>query len=369
MNEPLDRPRLDRLVLKPTLACTADCHFCNSRRSLHRSLIRSKMVSLDRWKEILKEAKQLGAVYFVISGGEPTLYRYLIELVKSGKQNGLIVTVNSNGSLLKEPLIKRLLDAGLDSVCISIHSHKAEVHDTMKCEKGVWEKASQAVKIFSRLTQGNPRFSLQTQTVISRENFETFDELMAFHYGLGSSVLRLSYLEGDFHHQYLLTPEQIKKFRQEIIPKALRVCEKIEPSLRPDVEKVIRRLYSDEIATPEEFAAGIYQPSRRNLPKCRIPSYQALILANGDVHPCNVVEYSHEPVVGNVMRNSLTEIWTGDNWAQFRANPFEFCQYCPMNVHDDLLLRKKPLTVTQKARRFARKVRDLVLKPHVPPQR
>ena len=85
-------------------------------------------------------------------------------------------------------------------------------------------------------------------------------------------------------------------------------------------------LYSGGERKQGDYAQGIYRRSR----PCAIPSFLALVLANGDVHPCNMVEYAHEPVIGNLRERGLAELWRGAAWRDFRRRGFPMCRYCPM---------------------------------------
>ena len=101
--------RLRKLVIKPTLACTANCPTCTCRRELHKELRESRMLSFEDWKKILAEANNLGVETFDISGGEPTLYKQLPDLIKIGRGYGWKVNVNSNGSLITEEYAKKVI--------------------------------------------------------------------------------------------------------------------------------------------------------------------------------------------------------------------------------------------------------------------
>lgn len=72
-----------------------------------------------------------------------------------------------------------------------------------------------------------------------------------------------------------------------------------------------------------------------------MPSLQALILVDGDVHPCNIVQHAHEPVVGNVLRQPLTEERNGAAWSDFRAGRPARCSQCPINRHTSVFLRPR----------------------------
>lgn len=280
---------LKLLVIKPTLACTSNCKTCHNRKELYKKLSNQKVLSLEEWKKIISDAKELGAKRLMISGGEPTLYKDLTKLITHGNEVGLKVSVNTNGSLITEEYARTLLDSGLDKIHISLYGHTAEINDKIRT-KGLWEKTTNAIRICSKVG-----LTVTTQALVCKDNYKYIPELIKLHKECGSSSIRFSHLEGDFDKKYL----------------------------PPDND-------------------GVYRKTTRY---CRIPREQALILANGDIHPCNVVEYSHKPIVGNLFRNNLKEIWYGEKWMDFRRDYFNkekinYCKLCPMNLKWSVSLRR-----------------------------
>jgi radical SAM protein with 4Fe4S-binding SPASM domain len=56
-----------------------------------------------------------------------------------------------------------------------------------------------------------------------------------------------------------------------------------------------------------------------------------MILANGDVHACNMIEMAGEPPLGNINNSSLKEILYGDSKKVFDNNVHKMCKYCAMS--------------------------------------
>ena len=329
------------IVIKPTLACTANCPTCSLRRLLHADASKEAALGLDDWRQVLEDAAALGAMRLTISGGEPTLYGHLAELIRAGKRLGLRVRVNSNGSLITEAYARSLLDAGLDVLCISLYATSPERMSAMRGNPVLWRKATEAIRILAALERDYPAFEVRSQTILSRENLADFPALLELHASLGSRQLTVSYLEGDFEGKYLPDGKEIQRFRAEAVPAALGACRAQGLVVGALARSSIRRLFSPNVLSPDDWASGRYWS--RQL-ACAVPSHQALILANGDVHPCNIVEYAHEPVVGNVLRQPLAEIWNGTAWRDFRVGRHERCSQCPINRHTSIPLRPRRLT-------------------------
>ncbi|MCP4342149.1 MAG: hypothetical protein GY799_25510 [Desulfobulbaceae bacterium] len=89
------------------------------------------------------------------------------------------------------------------------------------------------------------------------------------------------------------------------------------------------------IRSPHEISHGVYW----KLGKCGIPLRFTIILANGGVHPCNIVEYTHERIMGNIFETIPKDIWVSEQWNNFRQNLHKNCHLCPMNIHTSIPYR------------------------------
>jgi len=349
----MKHPVLEHLVIKPTLACTANCPTCAGRRELHRAARKENRLTLDDWRRVLREARSLGTWELTISGGEPSLYPELPELVAIGHELGVLVRLNSNGSLTDRGLAERLVRAGLQIVDISLYHPDPEIHDGMRRSRGLWAMATGAVRMLAGLRRTYPGFDVITQTILCRENLDHLDRLLELHHRLGSGGMLVSYLEGDFEKRHLFAVEDIVRFRDQVLPRMLEACAALDPRIRPLARRRIERIFDPACLAPADWATGTYRPRPG---RCDIPGKLAIILANGDVHPCNIVEYTHGPVMGSVCRDSLADLWRSDAWHRYRAVPSAHCRLCPMNRHVYIPLRPTG-RLTDLARRWLVRLR------------
>lgn len=324
--------RLKHLVIKPTLLCTANCPTCGTRKILHNKLRGKKILEINDWKKVLMNAKRLGVERLDISGGEPTLFEDLEKIVAIGGRNNWFVNMNTNGNLIKNIRAKELIKSGLNNVYVSLYSHSFKKHDLMRGQRGLWEQATQTIKIFSDFQ--NKNFTLKTQTLINKMNYKDLPSLIKLNIDLGVNEMAVSYLEGDINKKLLLNKDEIKEFREEVAPKCITLINANYQNIKSKqkARAALNNIFSNDISV-EEWTSGIYRPERKILSKCSRPQWFSIILANGDVHPCNAIEYTHEPIMGNVLNNSLINIWQGKKFNDFRDHLFDYCAYCPINLY------------------------------------
>ncbi len=127
------------LYLEPTNICNMNCPACaNSRMKRKKGYLDFKLA-----KKILDECGQNSLYYMTLhSQGEPLLHKDLVKIVAYAKKHVKVVAVITNGLLLDEDYIKRLSDAGLDSLVISF----AVTPEKFKLARGEgYEKVERAI--------------------------------------------------------------------------------------------------------------------------------------------------------------------------------------------------------------------------------
>src|SRR6266403_4059747 len=107
-----DHPVMAHII--PMRRCNLSCAYCNEYDDF------SSPVPLDTMFERIDKLGSLGTSIVTISGGEPLLHPELDDIIRRIRSNGAIAGMITNGYLLVAERIKRLNDAGLDHMQISI---------------------------------------------------------------------------------------------------------------------------------------------------------------------------------------------------------------------------------------------------------
>lgn len=106
--------------------CNMKCLGCASHESAQES------EDLAPWKQIIGELASAGVFALGFTGGEPLLHPDFEELVLQAKSEGIITHCNTNGTLLTRRRAERLLDAGIDSINLSLDGAERSVHDRLR---------------------------------------------------------------------------------------------------------------------------------------------------------------------------------------------------------------------------------------------
>lgn len=135
---------LRSVYLEAGSLCNLKCKHCynKSGSGMYR-------FSEDQILSIFKEISKLKCQNVIISGGEPLLYKNLINLLRIGKQKyGLCIGLVTNGTMVDDYLAQRLSNV-VDYVQISIDGTTPEENDAVR-GKGTFQKAIYAIELFEK---------------------------------------------------------------------------------------------------------------------------------------------------------------------------------------------------------------------------
>lgn len=170
---------LKRCELILTEKCNFNCPYC-------RGLNNKEDVSFEDAASIVSKwcSHDLENVRF--SGGEPTLWPRLDELVALAKENGVNrIAVSTNGSADKE-VYERLVEAGVNDFSISFDACCASLGDMMAGNvSGVWNKVAENIKYISSLTY------VTIGVVITEDNIGDINGIIKFADTLGIADIRI----------------------------------------------------------------------------------------------------------------------------------------------------------------------------------
>ncbi|WP_373515539.1 radical SAM protein [Persicitalea sp.] len=138
-----------RLVSHPVLCnyyltyrCNATCGFCDIWERP------SPYVTLENFRQNVRDLKALGVKVIDFTGGEPLLHRELNQLLREAKDQGMITTVTTNGLLY--PKRADSLRGLIDMLHFSLDSPVREEHDQSRGVK-CYDKVMESIDIARQL--------------------------------------------------------------------------------------------------------------------------------------------------------------------------------------------------------------------------
>lgn len=159
------RPRLRYVDICASTKCNLSCEHCFATAFIAHE---RAPLTLTEWRDVAQQGMRLGCVSFGITGGEPLLYGDLIPLVRHLSPERNLITINTNGTLLTEPLARACYRAGVDVLQFSMDSAIPEEHDRFRGQRGAFRDLRRAIDVARQ-----ERLKVTLVCTLSRQNICT----------------------------------------------------------------------------------------------------------------------------------------------------------------------------------------------------
>ena len=241
--------------------------------------------------EIIDDARTLGALSIRLSGGEVTLYPNLDKVIAYARKKHMSVSLLSNMSMMSERVFSCIQQYGLDSVEVTLFSHKDLVHDSFVGSPGSLQRSLQNLKRLRGLG-----VDILVKTWAIKSNINDLEEMRNYFASLGYYFSIGVQIYSDIHGNMKLPLEE-----------QLSESEYCHALYLEDMNRTfpLKRLGSDRLC--EDFSTSIY------------------ITSNGDVIPCA----KYRKALSNIYEESLKSIWeTSANWHSIQGYSWDDCVSC-----------------------------------------
>lgn len=82
--------------------CNMNCDMCYVRLSREEMEKKGRLRTVEEWLELAHQMEQAGVLFLLLTGGEPLLFPDFKKLYRELKQMGMILTINTNATLIDE---------------------------------------------------------------------------------------------------------------------------------------------------------------------------------------------------------------------------------------------------------------------------
>lgn len=223
--------------------CNMNCDMCYVRLSREEMERQGRLRTADEWLEIGRQMKEAGVLFLLLTGGEPFLYPDFRKLYLGLREMGMILTINTNGTLIDEDLAEFFGKYKPRRVNITLYGTDEETYADLCHYPGGFEKTLQGI----RLLRENG-VDVKVGGSLARANRDDLDRLLDIGEELDIPVRVDTYMmpatrERDlpYNLQARLNPEEaaqarIHALKREMGPELFSayVCQSIEKAEHPE---------------------------------------------------------------------------------------------------------------------------------------
>ena len=124
-----------------TYRCNERCIHCYLDHDDHGEM------TLGEIKTLLEQLADAGVFFLILSGGEIFLRRDLFAIVEHARRLSFSVKLKTNAVMIRGSKARRLAALGVESVQVSVYSHRAEVHDAITKLPGSFRRTIEGIRL------------------------------------------------------------------------------------------------------------------------------------------------------------------------------------------------------------------------------
>ncbi|MGQ9511659.1 putative heme d1 biosynthesis radical SAM protein NirJ2 [Thermodesulfitimonas sp.] len=267
-----------------TNACNLKCAHCYRDAGAKKA----DELSTAEGRALIDEIARAGFKIMIFSGGEPVMRDDLYELVAYARDRGLRPVLGTNGTLITPDVARKLKEAGMTAVGISLDSMDKKAHDDLRGVAGSWDAAVDGMRACREV--GLP---FQVHTTVMEFNYDEVEKITDFAVAVGARG----------HHVFFLVPtgravdiadasikaDQYERLLRRLLTKQREVAVEIKPTCAPQFLRIAKQM-----GVPTRFSRG-----------CLAGLSYCLINPVGVVQACAYLDIP----AGNVREKPFSTIW------------------------------------------------------------
>ncbi len=312
------------LLAELTHRCPLQCPYCSN--PLEMDCVDAELTT-DEWRDVMRQAGEIGVLQLHLSGGEPTLRQDLEEIVKAAVGSGLYTNLITSGVTLTRNRLAGLAKIGLDHVQLSIQDTDPDNADRIAAYRGGAAKKREVARWVTEL--GLP---LTINIVVHRQNIENLPAMIDYAVEAGAGRIEVAHTQ--YYAWALVNFASLVPTREQFL-KAVRITDAAKERLKG--------ILVFDVVAHDHYAVR---------PK---PCYTGWgrsfvnVTPSGKVLPCHACETIPGLQIDNIRQKTLIDIWlNGHAFQEFRGADWmkEPCRSCDRREADWGGCRCQALAVT-----------------------
>jgi heme b synthase len=287
---------LSMIAWEVTRSCNLNCVHC--RAAAHCGPYPGEL-STKKCFQLIDEIAVMSSPVIILTGGEPLLRPDIFDIAAYGTGKGLRMVMATNGTLVNESTVKKMIKSGIKRVSVSLDGKDAPSHDAFRGEIGAFSGALNGIEAMKRAGM-----EFQINTTVTTANLRQIKDILELAKKLGAAA----------HHIFLLVPtgrgrdlaeqaitaadyeETLMWFHQESLQSSIQ----LKATCAPHYFRILHQ--QKDKGQKKKPVSGQFHEMTRG---CLGGSAFCFISHVGQVQPCGYLELN----CGNVQKQKFSRIW------------------------------------------------------------
>lgn len=260
--------------------------------------------------------------------GEPLMHPDFFRMVRHAVARGLVVSTNTNLTLLTPRRVTECVTSGLHAMHVSLDGASAPVYERIR--KGasftkVMRNLDRVVAAKTALQSVTPH--LRITTVVMRSNLHELADVVTLAHQHGVDAVWVQHLSHEFGEETL--PAAYAAMREFVDGETLLAEDRDRVATHFGRARETAASLGIRLRLPS-LDTGPQGPARRG---CDWPSRGAYLTYEGDALPCCMVSTADRANMGNMLKDGVSAVWHGERYTDLRAGlangkPPAICESC-----------------------------------------
>lgn len=277
-----------------TPCCNLSCKMCYVRKPMSEVKAEGGLMPAAEWIKLAEQCRDMGMLYLLLTGGEPLTHPQFREIYTAVRNMGLVVSINTNGTLVDDDMMAFLAANPPAKVNMSLYGSSRETYNELCGVPSAYDKAMYALREMRKAD-----ITVKINYTATRYNSGDADGIYAAAKENDCHVQMASYMfpplrrdKNSVGENDRMSPEEDAKFTLE--------CERRRMTEEEFVERCRMRVSRAEGCVDGECLDA---PTERI--RCRAGSTAFWVNWNGDITPCGMMTIK----AANVRKVDFATAW------------------------------------------------------------
>lgn len=155
--------------------CNLQCKMCYVRKSMAQVNQEGGLLPAEFWLDCARQARDLGLLYPLLTGGEPFLRKDLRQILSGMVDMGLQVSINSNGTLIDGDTADWLGSCRPGRINITLYGSSEDTYQRLCGDGDAYRRVRRAVELLKQQD-----IFIKFNTSITPENVDDMEDMITY---------------------------------------------------------------------------------------------------------------------------------------------------------------------------------------------
>jgi radical SAM protein with 4Fe4S-binding SPASM domain len=292
-----------------THKCNLKCTHCYS----DSGGIREEELTTSEAKAVVDQLADAGVTALAFSGGEPLTRSDFFEVARHAADRGMYISLATNGTLLTKENVRKLKEAKVNYVDISIDGATAKTHDEFRGVPGAFDKAMAGL---NNCVEAD--LCVCIATTATKKNLDEMPAIIDLAEQIGAErFTNFNFIptgRGKEHFDQDLSAEERERLLHYLLARMSKGCKTTILTTTPQLARVGIQCQGEDGTGEVTMSMAHMQTvkvTKKAVPLadfiggCGAGRLYCSLSPSGDVHPCVFFPVT----VGNLKKENFTDVW------------------------------------------------------------